>query len=216
MVNHWYFYGFDAGFGPFYVKFCGYFPYTGQIYLNGYEYAKRQCARAGISFTALDNAFGSAGDPAAVQQICDGLTDQKIYRFAGKWLARLPHPFTREDEQADYCWQLSVQQVEFSTTMALDRPVAGRIFFEQLIRDNIDIGAPGQGQHRLRSQDPPPWQAPHSRDLPDPGDHRRGLPLPLPVLQEDPGQAVLEGGTSAPHPDHPQPAARLRHRQRAD
>jgi hypothetical protein len=33
MVNHWYFYGFDAGFGPFYVKFCGYFPYTGQIYL---------------------------------------------------------------------------------------------------------------------------------------------------------------------------------------
>jgi hypothetical protein len=33
-----------------------------------------------------------------VQQICDGLTDQKIYRFAGKWLARLPHPFTREDE----------------------------------------------------------------------------------------------------------------------
>jgi len=33
MVNHWYFYGFDADFGPFYVKFCGYFPYTGQIYL---------------------------------------------------------------------------------------------------------------------------------------------------------------------------------------
>jgi hypothetical protein len=28
MVNHWYFYGFDANFGPFYVKFCGYFPYT--------------------------------------------------------------------------------------------------------------------------------------------------------------------------------------------
>jgi hypothetical protein len=33
-----------------------------------------------------------------VQRICDGLTDQKIYRFAGKWLARLPHPFTAEDE----------------------------------------------------------------------------------------------------------------------
>ncbi len=142
MVNHWYFYGFDAGFGPFYVKFCGYFPYTGQIYLNGHEYAKRQCAKAGIGFTALDNAFGSASDPDAVQRICDGLTDQKIYRFAGKWLARLPHPFTREDEEADYRWQLSVQQAEFSTTMALDRPMAGRIFFEQLIRDNLDIGRP--------------------------------------------------------------------------
>ena len=142
MVNHWYFYGFDSDFGAFYIKFCGYFPYTGQIYLNGHEYAKRQCLKAGIGFTALDNAFGSVGDPDAVQRICDGLTDQKIYRFAGKWLARLPHPFTRADEDADYRWQLSVQQIEFSTTMALDRPASGRIFFEQLIRDNLDIGRP--------------------------------------------------------------------------
>src|SRR5207302_7601689 len=112
---------------------------TGQIYLNGHEYAMRPCAKAGIGFTALDNAFGLVSDPAAVQRICDGLTDQKIYRFAGKWLARLPHRFTRADEDADYRWQLSVQQIEFSTTMALDRPMAGRIFFEQLIRDNIDI-----------------------------------------------------------------------------
>ena len=162
MVNHLYFYGFDADFGPFYVKFCGYFPYTGQIYLNGHEYAKRQCARAGIGFTALDNAFGATDDPAAVQQICDGLTDQKIYRFAGKWLARLPHPFTRADEDADYCWQLSVQQAEFSTTMALDRPASGRIFFEQLIRDNIDIGRPDKvnivfdRKIRLRGKNPTP------------------------------------------------------------
>jgi hypothetical protein len=67
---------------------------------------------------------------------------QKIYRFAGKWLARLPHPCSAEDEQADYGWQLSVQQIGFSTTMALDRPIAGRIIFEQLIRDNLDTGRP--------------------------------------------------------------------------
>jgi hypothetical protein len=162
MVNHWYFYGFDADFGPFYIKFCGYFPYTGQIYLNGHEYAKRQCLKDGIGFTALDNAFGSASDPAAVQQICDGLTDQKIYRFAGKWLARLPHPFTPADQDADYRWQLSVQQAEFSTTMALDRPASGRIFFEQLIRDNIDIGRPDKvnivfdRKIRLRGKNPTP------------------------------------------------------------
>ena len=142
MASHWYFYGFDADFGPFHIKFCGYFPYTGQIYFNGHEYAKQQCLKEGIAFTALDNAFGTVSDPAAVQRICDGLTDQKIYRFAGKWLARLPQPFTRADEDADYRWQLSVKQVEFSTTMALDRPVTGRIFFEQLIRDNLDIGRP--------------------------------------------------------------------------
>jgi hypothetical protein len=140
MVNHWYFYGFDSGIGPFYIKFCGYFPFTGQLYFNGHEYAKQQCLKEGIAFTALDNAFGTVSDAAAVQRICDGLTDQKIYRFAGKWLARLPQPFTREDEDAGYRWQLSVQQAEFSTTMALDRPVNARGFFDQLIRDNLDIG----------------------------------------------------------------------------
>jgi hypothetical protein len=142
MVNHWYFYGFDADFGPFFIKFCGYFPYTGQVYFNGHEYAKRQCLKAGIAFTSLDNAFGAVSDAEAVQRICDGLTDQKIYRFTGKWLARLPQPFTREDQDAGYRWQLSVHQAGFSTTMALDRPVSGRIFFEQLIRENLDIGRP--------------------------------------------------------------------------
>ena len=97
-----------------------------------------------------------------MQQICDGLTDQKIYRFAGKWLARLPHPFTPADEDAGYRWQLSVQQAEFSTTMALDRPMAGRIFFGQLIRDNIDIGRPDKvsivfdRKIRLRGKNPAP------------------------------------------------------------
>ena len=40
MINHWYFYGFDADFGPFFIKFCGYFPFTGHIYFNG-QYAER-------------------------------------------------------------------------------------------------------------------------------------------------------------------------------
>src|SRR6516164_10845190 len=181
MVNHWYFYGFDADFGPYYVKFCGYFPYTGQIYLNGHEYAMRQCAGAGIGFTALDNAFGSAGDPAAVQRICDGLTDQKIYRFAGKWLARLPHPFTRADEDADYRWQLSDGQIEFSTTMALDRPLSGRIFSRAADPRQPGHRPPRQGEHRLRPDHPPARQVPHLRDLPHPGHHEPNLALPLPV-----------------------------------
>ena len=35
-----------------------------------------------------------------------------------------------------------MQQAEFSLTQMLDRPVSGRIFFEQLIRDNLDLGRP--------------------------------------------------------------------------
>jgi hypothetical protein len=33
-------------------------------------------------------------------------------------------------------------QAEFSLTQVLDTPAAGRIFFEQVIRDNLDIGRP--------------------------------------------------------------------------
>jgi len=142
MVNHWYFYGFDRDFGPFFIKFCGYFPFTAQIYLNGHEYAMAQCRRAGIAFTAADNAFAAVADVPAVQAICDGMTPERISRFVGKWLGRLPHPFTVADDEADYHWELSVQQVELATTQVLDRPAAGRIFFDQLIRDNLDIAHP--------------------------------------------------------------------------
>ena len=33
-------------------------------------------------------------------------------------------------------------QAEFSLTEMLDSPVSGRIFFDQLIRDNLDLGRP--------------------------------------------------------------------------
>ena len=35
-------------------------------------------------------------------------------------------------------------QAEFSLTQMLDKPVTGRVFFEQVIRDNLDAGRPDQ------------------------------------------------------------------------
>jgi hypothetical protein len=145
VVNQFYFYGVDDDFGPFCVKFSAYFPYTARLIINGNEYAKRQAAKAGIGFTPLDNAFAAIDDPAdvaVVQAICDGLTADKIEALAGKWLGRLPHPFTTDDIQAGYTYRLSMLQMEFSLTQMLDRPLSGRIFFEQMIRDNLDIGRP--------------------------------------------------------------------------
>jgi hypothetical protein len=145
MVNQFYIYCVDDDFGPFFLKFGSYFPYTGRVCLNGHEYAKRQAANAGIGFTALDNGFATIDDPAgvaAVQAICDGLTAEAIDKLVRKWLARLPHPFTPADRAAGYRYQLSVLQAEFSLTQVLDKPVSGRIFFEQTIRDNLDIGRP--------------------------------------------------------------------------
>lgn len=45
---------------------------------------------------------------------------------------------------AGHRYQASILQAEFVLTLVLDRPVAGRIFFEQVIRENLDIGRPGQ------------------------------------------------------------------------
>ena len=40
IVNHYYFYGLDEDFGPFFIKFCSYFPYTAKLCINGHEYLK--------------------------------------------------------------------------------------------------------------------------------------------------------------------------------
>jgi hypothetical protein len=149
VVNHYYFYGVDDDFGPFFLKFCSYFPYTARLCINGNEYAKRQATKAGIGFTALDNGFAAIDDPAnveAVQAICDGLTEDKIDGLLRKWLARLPHPYTPADRAAGYRYDVSILQAEFSLTQMLDQPVSGRVFFEQVIRDNLDLGRPDRVQ----------------------------------------------------------------------
>jgi hypothetical protein len=144
LVNHFYFYCVDGDFGPFFIKFCSYFPYNAKLCLNGHHWAQRQAARAGIAFTPLDNAFAAIDDVAGVQAICDRLGPDQIDGLLRKWLAILPHPFSPADRAAGYRYDVSVLQAEFSLTQMLDRPVSGRIFFEQVIRDNLDIGRPDQ------------------------------------------------------------------------
>jgi hypothetical protein len=144
VVNHFYVYAVDADFGPFFLKFCTYFPYNARLCINGHEWAKRQAAKAGIGFTALDNGFAAVADPAALQTICDRLGPDQITALLNKWLTILPNPFTDADRAAGYRYECSVLQAEFSLTQVLDRPVTGRVFFEQVIRDNLDAGRPDQ------------------------------------------------------------------------
>src|SRR5262245_58162752 len=146
MVNHYYFYCVDEDFGPFFLKFCSYFPYNAKLCLNGHEYLKRQLAKEGIAFAALDNGILSCADPRRLQQLCEELSAEKIDALLRKWLARLPHPFTAQDRAAGYRYELSILQAEFSLTQVLDRPLSGRIFFEEVIRENLDLGRPDQVQ----------------------------------------------------------------------
>ena len=79
-----------------------------------------------------------------MQAICDRLGPEQIDALLRKWLAILPHPFTAADRAAGYRYDISIWQAEFSLTQVLDRPLTGRVFFEHVIRDNLDPGRPDQ------------------------------------------------------------------------
>jgi hypothetical protein len=145
-VNQYYFYCYDRDFGPFFLKFCSYFPYGAKLCLNGHEYLKCQLRQRGIAFEALDNGLLSCADLKTAQRIADGLNRVKIEAFFRKWLARLPHPYSAKDRRAGYRYDLSMLQTEFSLTQIWDRADHGRTFFEELIRENIDLGRPEQVQ----------------------------------------------------------------------
>jgi hypothetical protein len=145
-VNQFYFYCIDEDFGPFFLKFCTYFPYNAKLCLNGHEYVKRQLSKEGIAFEPLDNGILSCANPKRLQQICDNLSAAKIDALLRKWLAKLPHPYPAADRKAGYRYNVSILQAEFSLTQVLDRPQTGRIFFEEIIRENLDLGRPDQVQ----------------------------------------------------------------------
>jgi hypothetical protein len=87
MVNHYYFYAVDADCGPFFLKFCAYFPYNAKLCLNGHEYVKRQLARRAIADEALDNGLRTCAAPAAWQRLGDGRSATKIEGLLRKWVA---------------------------------------------------------------------------------------------------------------------------------
>ena len=63
MVNHFYVYCMDRDFGPFFLKFCTYFPYNAKLCLNGHEYVKQQLAQRGIRYDTRRWITGSCRAP---------------------------------------------------------------------------------------------------------------------------------------------------------
>ena len=143
-INHFYFYLWDSEWGGAFWKTNAYAPFPIWIWLNGHEWAKRQLEKAGIGYEALDNGFRSCEDPVALQKICDRLGPGAVKSFFWRWITRLPCPFTEADFQAGYIYDLSFRQFEVSDTCVFDRPQAGRMWFEGVIRDHLDVGRPAQ------------------------------------------------------------------------
>jgi len=197
-VNYFYFYCVDEDFGPFFIKFCSYFPYGAKLCINGNHWAQRQAEKAGVGFTAMDNAFAAVDDVPALQAICDSLGEEHIRALLDKWLRILPHPFTEDDIAAGYRYDVSVVQAEFSLTQMPGKPVTGRIPGADDPRQPRHR-APGQDQPDLRPPHPQRPQAAHPQRVPHPDrDGQRDPGRPRRV-QENQGQAVPQGRESAAH-----------------
>jgi hypothetical protein len=145
-VNHYYVYFIDPEWGPGFLKVCGYAPYPLKLCLNGHEWAKRQLGKQGIAFAALDNGFLTCADPAALQATCDRLGPADFLACLDRWLDRLPLPLAADDHRAGFRYQLSILQLEVSRTQVFDRPLRGREFFEEVIREHLDLGRPSRVQ----------------------------------------------------------------------
>jgi hypothetical protein len=143
-INHFYFYLWDSEWGAAFWKTNAYAPFPIWLWLNGHEWAKRQVEKAGIVYEPLDNGFCSCADPAALQRICDRLGPGAVKSFFWRWVNRLPSPFTKADWRAGYVYELAFRQFEVSDTCVFDRPQAGRMWFEGVIRDHLDVGRPDQ------------------------------------------------------------------------
>ena len=150
MLNQYYLYVFDDDFGPLFLKFCSYFPFNAKLCLNGHEYLKRQLTKRGIGFEELDNGILNCDDPGAMQAIAREITASKIDTLFRKWLARLPHPFSARDWAAGIRYDLSILQAEFALTQVFDRPLHGRVFFEDIHASKLTAKASAVNELMLR------------------------------------------------------------------
>jgi hypothetical protein len=141
-VTVYYFYLWDQGFGPAFIKICTYCPWPVKIWVNGHEWAKQQARKIGLGFTELSNGFATCEDPALLQRICDSLQPGTIEVFFQRWLHRLPLPLGPADRNAGWWWELSMAQVEVSRTIVFTQPRHARSFFDALVTDNLDLGRP--------------------------------------------------------------------------
>src|SRR6266581_1301626 len=121
-----------------------------RLYLNGY--VPRLQRPENLWWFLHEHRGNPVVSPVLLKHMVDS--------FFRRWLRRLPHPFTAADRRAGMRYQLSILQMEVSLTQVFERSLHGREFFEEVIRDNLDVGRPDRVQllfqRRIRTAPSPP------------------------------------------------------------
>jgi hypothetical protein len=141
-VNLYYFYQNDPHCGRLWLRLCPYFPFNGQLCLNGHHWLARQMDREGIAYQQQDNAFLACAAPARLQELADafGPDDvlQALHRGLDQWLPF----FTPAEKQQGFRHHLYVSQVEYCHNLVFHQRAALRRLFERLLDHNRSLGRP--------------------------------------------------------------------------
>ena len=121
-------------------------PHPGKPWCNGHEWCKRQLEKKGIAYTPLANGFAAVEDSDAVKQLCCRLAGPQVQDLFERSLSRVPLPLGPKDFDAGFFWEASMNQVEFSRTLILDRPARARAFFDRVVESSATLGRPSEIQ----------------------------------------------------------------------
>ena len=141
-VNLYYFYQNDPHCGRMWLRLCPYFPFNGQLCLNGHHWLARQMDREGIAFQQRDNAFLACAAPARLQELADAFGPDDLlaalHRALDQWLPF----FTPVEKQHGYRHHLYVSQVEYCHNLVFSKQAALHRLFERLLDHNRSLGRP--------------------------------------------------------------------------
>jgi len=145
MVNQYYFYFRDEDWGVGFIKFSSYAPFAGRFYINAHEFVKCQLEKEGIDFEPLDNGVGKCENPKRAQAIANKVTASRLEKLVKKWMGNIPTPIDYlrlQKPPFKLKYVISMLQMEVARTQLWKRAADGLHFFEQVIRENIDLGRP--------------------------------------------------------------------------
>ena len=212
MVNHYYFYAVDEDFGPFFLKFCSYFPYNAKLCINGHEYLKRQLAKRRHRVRAARQRHpelrGPRGDAAAGRRP-DGREDR---RAAAQVAGSAAAPVRGQRPAAGH----PLRHLDAASRVRTHRGLRPADFRTGLLRGG-GAREPRHGATQPRAVDLQPARQPtHAHAVSHPRHYRRGHPVAACGLQALAHQAVPQGGARAAHRDGHQRHVRLRCRPPAE
>ena len=130
--THYYFYIRDETLGPIAVRVASYLPFQITCYLNGHHFIERELLRAGHTFRKNDNAFLSAGDPAAIQEAADRLTPEIIARRLDHWTWLVSPKFSKREREAMNLRRFyAISQIEYCQNFVFRRNFPIRRLFQR-------------------------------------------------------------------------------------